>query len=370
MCRTLEQNADRRRISRIGRQLARFFGNAHIGHRHTHVRFGHTAEQLVEVFQLGRTARKHDAVGEFRRVARILDFLLHELCDVGRARFDDRCEVAQQNIFGFAGRAAVDTYELVLGRQLGDRRTIAALEAFDMFFGNPHRADVAVDGRSAHRDGDRIAHYVAIVDRDVGDPCPQIDYGDTLLLFFGQQHRLGSGQCVGENAQHLDTEPLQRHIEPLDGSFVAQDEIERRGEFLAERADGVLHLLAVVDHVVLRDTLHDGLVVGRLHVAHAVEQRIDIALADPRFGIEDIDMVRMARAPHEIARNAGVSLRDADAQLGFDLRDGFPDGPAHQLDVVDPPGVDPLHGLRDHGRDVHPAVVARLPDGDHDGRRT
>ena len=367
---TLDQNADGRSESRIGHEVDRGIVDPDVGQRDAHFHLGDAAEQLVEVFQRSGTAGEDDSVGEFGGIARILDLLHHELGDVGSARLDDGGEVFQQNILGVARGAAVDTDKFVLGRKLGDGRTVLALEVLDVLLGHAHGADVAVDGRSAHGDGDGIADDVAVVDRYVGDAGAEVDDSDALLHLLGLQDGGRSGQGIGEDAKHLDAQTLECHIETLHGRLVAEDEVEGGRELLAERADRVLDLLIVVDHIVLRDALHDGLVVGSLDVAHAVEQRLDILLVDARLMIGDEDMVGMARAPHEIARDAGIGLGDPDAQLRLDLGDRIADGPADQLDVVDAPGIDSLHGLRDDGRDTERAPVARLADGDDHGRRT
>ena len=97
-----------------------------------------------------------------------------------------------------------------------------------MFLGNAHRADVAVDGRSPDRNRGDVAHHVAVIDRHVGDAAADIDHGHALLLLVGQQHRFGRRQRVGHDAQHLDPEAFQRHVEALHRDFEAEDEIERR----------------------------------------------------------------------------------------------------------------------------------------------
>lgn len=137
-------------------------------------------------------------------------------------------------------RTAVDADQLVLGSQFGDpARTVFLLEALDVFLGNAHRADVAVDGRCAHRDRSDVTHHVAVIDRHVGDAAADVDHGYALLLLIGQQHRFGRRQRVGHDAQHLDAEAFQGHIETLHRGFEAKDEVERRRKFLAERTHGL-----------------------------------------------------------------------------------------------------------------------------------
>ena len=79
-------------------------------------------------------------------------------------------------------------------------------------------------------------------------------------------------------------------------------------------------------------------------------------------------MVGMARTAHEIARNTGVSLRNADSELLLGFRHGLADGAAHQLDVLDPARIDPLDGFRDDACDVNGAFGRLLADGHHDRR--
>ena len=239
-----------------------------------------------------------------------------------------------------------------------------------MLLGNAQRPDVAVDGRSTHRDRHHIAHDIAVVDRNVGYAGAHVHYGDTLLLFVGQQYRLRGGQRIGNDAERPDTEAFERHFEALHGGPLAEDEVERRGELLAERPDGIAHLPVVIDRIVLGHALHDRLVVGSLNVAHAVEQRIDILLIDPVLRVVDEDMVRMAGTAHEIARNARIGLRDVDAELFLDLPEGFAHGLAHQFDILDLAGTDPFDGFRHHAGDLHQPAVRLLADSHADRRRT
>ena len=266
------------------------------------------------------------------------------------------------------GRTAVDADQLVLGGQLGHRRAVFLLEALDVLLGNAHGADVAVDGRSAHRDRGHVADHVAVVDRHVGNPAADVDHRGALLLLVGQQHRLGRGQRAGHDAQQPDAQPFERHVEALQRGFEAEDEVECRGEFLAERTYGVFHFLAVVDQVVLRNALHDGLVVGGLHVAHALEQRLDVLLVDAVLRIVDEYVVRMAGAAHEVARNARIGLRDADAQLLLDLRHGLADGAADQFDILDSARMDSLDGFPGHAHHLERSIGGRLPDSHRDVR--
>ena len=119
----LEQDAHGGRESGVRNLLLRLPGDSRLGHSDTHVHARHAAEQFVEVLQFGRTARQHDAVGQFPGVSRILDLLLHELRDVRGAGLDHRGQVAQQNVLRLAGRTAVDADQLVLGSQFGDLST-------------------------------------------------------------------------------------------------------------------------------------------------------------------------------------------------------------------------------------------------------
>ena len=237
-----------------------------------------------------------------------------------------------------------------------------------MFLGDAHRADVAVDGRGAHRDRGHVADDVAVVDRHVGRSRPDVHHGDALLLLLGKQHRLGGGQRVGVDGRGADLEVLERHFEPLERGLLAEDEVEGRGQLLAERSHGILHLPGVVDHVELGHALHDDLVVGRLHVAHAVEQGVDVHLAHGVLRIVDEDVVRMAGAPHEDARDAGAGFGDADAERRFGLRHGGGDRLFHQVDVVDLTGRDPFDGFRADEGDFEQALGVPGADGYHDVR--
>jgi len=116
----LEQDAHGGRESGVRNLLLRLPGDSRLGHSDTHVHARHAAEQFVEVLQFGRTARQHDAVGQFPGVSRILDLLLHELRDVRGAGLDHRGQVAQQNVLRLAGRTAVDADQLVLGSQFAE----------------------------------------------------------------------------------------------------------------------------------------------------------------------------------------------------------------------------------------------------------
>ena len=239
-----------------------------------------------------------------------------------------------------------------------------------MLFGHAHRADVAVDRRRPHRDRGDITHHVAVVNRHVGHAAADIHHGHAFLLLVGQQHRLGRGYGVRRNAQHLDSHPFEGHVEPLHRGLETEDEVERGRELLAERPHGILHLLIVVHHIVLGYAVHDGLVVGRLHVAHAVEQRIDVLLIDTVLRIVDKDVVHMPGTAHEVARNTGIGLGDADSQLLLGLRHGFADGAAHQFDILNLARIDPLDGFRHDAHHIEPLFGVLLADSHHDVRRT
>ena len=109
-----------------------------------------------------------------------------------------------------------------------------------------------------HRDRGDVTHHVAVIDRHVRHARADIYHGRALLLLVGQQHRLGRGQRPRNDSQHFDPQPLERHFEPLDRRAQAEDEVESRGELLAERPHRVPHFLTVIDHVVLGHALHDG----------------------------------------------------------------------------------------------------------------
>ena len=80
-------------------------------------------------------------------------------------------------------------------------------------------------------------------------------------------------------------------------------------------------------------------------------------------------MVGMARTAHEVARDTGIRLRDADSELLLGLRHGLADGAAHQFDILDLARVDPLNGLRHDRRHLHLPFGGLLADSHHDVRR-
>ena len=120
----------------------------------------------------------------------------------------------------------------------------------------------------------------------------------------------------------------------------------------------------------LRNTLHDRFVVGGLDVAHTIEQGIYIALVHPVLGIVGKDVVGMAGTTDELARNAGISLRNSNAERRFHLGDSLPDGIARLFDIIDPAGLDPLDRFGNDGFDTERSVFAFRPDSDHHVRRT
>ena len=351
--RAADQQSHDRREGRIGHLFLRRFGDARLRKRNTHVQSRHTAEQFVEVFQFRGAARQHDAVGEFPREARILDLLLYEFHDVRGPGLDHRREVPQQDVLRFARRASVHADQFVIGRQLGHRRTVFLFQALDVFLRDAHRPDIAVDRRGAHRNRGDVAHHVPVIDRHVGQSGADVHHRYALLLLVGQKYRLGGRHRVRYDAQHPDAQAFQRHVETLHRRLLAQDEVERRRKFLAERPHRVAHLLIVVDHIVLRNPLHDRLVVRGLHVPHPVEERIDVLLVHAVLGVVDENMVRMAGAAHEVARNARIGLRNPDARLLLGSRHGRTDRLADQFDILDPARMNPLlDGFRDDANHV------------------
>lgn len=53
----------------------------------------------------------------------------------------------------------------------------------------------------------------------------------------------------------------------------------------------------------------------------------------------------MAGTTDRLARNAGISLRNSNAERRFHLGDSLPDGIARLFDIIDPAGLDPSTGL-------------------------
>lgn len=109
---------------------------------------------------------------------------------------------------------------------------------------------------------------------------------------------------------------------------------------------------------------------GRLHVAHAVEECLHVGAVDTVLGVGGEDVVGVAGAAHEFARNAGVGFGDADAQLLADGLDGLLDGIAHLLDIRNHAGLDPLRGPGDDAAEDRTSLAVALGDGHHDVRRS
>lgn len=78
----------------------------------------------------------------------------------------------------------------------------------------------------------------------------------------------------------------------------------------------------------------------------------------------------MAGTTDELARNAGISLRNPNAERRFHLGDSLPDGIARLFDIIDPAGLDPLDRFGNDGFDTERSVFAFRPDSDHHVRRT
>ena len=227
-----------------------------------------------------------------------------------------------------------------------------------------------VDGRGTDGNRSHIANNVAIVHRHIRHAAADIHNGYTLLLLVGRQHSLGRSERVGNHTQQLDAHTLEGHLQTLNRGALAKDEVEGRRELRTERADGILHLLVLIDDIVLRDTLHDGLIVGSLEIAHAVEQAGQILLAHAILRIRHKDIIRMTGATHKVARDAGIGRRDADAGLLSGLLKGLTQRAAHILDILDTTGSDTLHGFRHQGLNLHRSIFGLGGNSDHDRRRT
>ena len=63
------------------------------------------------------------------------------------------------------------------GSELGDSRTVFALEALDMFLGNALRTDVPVDGARSHRDRRHVTRNAPVINRNVGHASADIHDG-------------------------------------------------------------------------------------------------------------------------------------------------------------------------------------------------
>ena len=227
-------------------------------------------------------------------------------------------------------------------------------------------ADILIDHVTAHRNDPDMADDILLVDGHVGRAAPDVDHGDALLLFVLGKHRLGRSHGIQEQAQRSDSAALERHLDPADRRRVAQQNVERRGEFGAERAHRARGFLLVVDDIALRNDLQYLFPLGSRHVAHAVVQMLHVLLTDLAAPAEH--MVRMLHATDMLARNAGVGLRDPDLLPLLDSRHGRLNTLRNKLDVLDLAAnhAHPLHGGDLPVHDPNPAVlIFRTDDRDH-----
>ena len=226
--------------------------------------------------------------------------------------------------------------------------------------------DILIDHVAAHRDDPHMADDFLLVDGHVGRTAPDVNHGNALLLLVLGKYRLGRGHGIQKQAQRSDSAALERHLNPADRRRVAQQNVERRGEFGAERAHRARGFLLVVDDIALRNDLQYLFPLGSRNVAHAVVQMLHVLLTDLAAPAEH--MVRMLHAADMLARNTGVGFRDPDLLPLLDSRHGRLDTLRNKLDVLDLAAnhAHPLHGGDLPVHDPNPAVlILRADDRDH-----
>lgn len=104
-----------------------------------------------------------------------------------------------------------------------------------------------------------------------------------------------------------------------------------------------VHRLLVVDDIILRNDLDDGLSVGSLHIAHALVKLLDVLLADLAVAA-DKNVIGIFDAADVLSRNARIGFPDRDLLAGLDRLDGSFDALGDQFDVLDLAADDALHG--------------------------
>ena len=211
-----------------------------------------------------------------------------------------------------------------------------------MAFENAVGTDIAVDRVAAHRHDAHMADAVLVEYGHVGRTASDIDHGHTLLLLVFGGHSLGRSDGVEEKPCLPDFDLLQRALHTADGVVVAEHEVEHRLELVAERAHWV-HRLLVVDDIILRNDLDDGLSVGSLHIAHALVKLLDVLLADLAVAA-DKNVIGIFDAADVLSRNARIGFPDRDLLAGLDRLGGSFDALGNQFDVLDLAADDALHG--------------------------
>ena len=88
---------------------------------------------------------------------------------------------------------------------------------------------------------------IFLINDHVRRPRSDIHHGDSFLLFVGRQHGLGRSDRIQEKPERNDIHPFEGHLQPVDRDRIAQYDVERRRQFVAERPDRIGRLLLVVD---------------------------------------------------------------------------------------------------------------------------
>ena len=236
-----------------------------------------------------------------------------------------------------------------------------------MLFENPVRADILVDHVAAHRDDPYVTDDIFLINDHVRRPRSDIHHGDSFLLFVGRQHGFGRSDRIQEKPERNDIHPFEGHLQPVDRDRIAQYDVERRRQFVAERPDRIGRLLLVVDNVVLRNDLQDFLPFGSRNVAHTVVQLADVLLADLPAAAGKY-VIGLLYAADVLSRYTGIGFGDPDSLALSDRIDGLLDASGNQVDIFDfaADHPRPLHGGNFPVDNPNPAVLAfRADHRDH-----
>ena len=209
----------------------------------------------------------------------------------------------------------------------------------------------------------------AVIYRHVGNAAADIHDSHTLVLLVGRDDRVGHDGRIGEHALDLDARIQKDAAQTVLGHVLAEDEVVGRRELLAVTPDGISHLDTRIAAIAYGEEIHYHLAVGRLDVAHTLHQGIDVALRDAVVDILDKDVIRIACAAHELARDAHIGIRDGNAGLLLGAFAGMPQRLPYRLAVVDHTCRDSLGRLRHQRLDIQHTALGHGPDGyDHIGR--
>ena len=180
-------------------------------------------------------------------------------------------------------------------------------------------ADVVADDVAAEGNHRRVADDAVLEDRDVGGAAADVDQRHARFFFFVRQHRGGGSEGLEDQLIHFEVGLLDALVNVLRRRRLASDDVEVGLQTHTGHADGVFDALLVVHGELLWNDVQNLLTWLHHELAHVLDERLDVLLADFRFKVLAGDHAAVLEGLDVLPGDADVHELD----LGTHLHLGF-----------------------------------------------